>query len=637
MRSFPDSGELARALLEALPDALVVVDTDGLIVAVNAHGLELLGYTEAELLGQPVELLVPERLRAAHRLARGAFDQNPSRRPMAQGRELKARKRDGSELSVQIALNRVHTSSGARVLAVMRETPDHVRAVARALYELEMVLERLPDPVAIHIEGAYAYVNSAWLRVLLYGSANELLGRTLLDSVHPEDRELIQRRQSAHQAGRADATEVRWLAKDGSPVALDVPQSIDLLYRGQPATLVVAHDVRERRRLEAALALGDRLVTVGTLAAGVGHEINNPLQCVSMNLELMRNELQAISRGAAPPVRANDLLEMTADALQGTERIGKIVLGLQTFARGERERLVELDLASVLELSINLTRNELRHRLRLETQLQTTPRIFADESRLAQVFINLLLNAAQAMAHRPADQNVLRVSTWTNERGQAVVELRDNGPGMTEAVRSRVFEPFFTTKPIGQGTGLGLSIAYNIVTSLGGQLECESEPGKGASFRVVLPTPSPTARPASGARRIEPAARRARILVAEDESIVASLLERALKSDYDVEIATDGAQALALLLSERDYDVVLCDLMMPNLTGQEVYARATRERPQLADRFVFMTGGTTSATAEAFLAQIPNEKLDKPFSVPGLRGVLERALPRASRSAAGSE
>ncbi|HEX2875208.1 MAG TPA: PAS domain S-box protein [Polyangiaceae bacterium] len=635
MHSFPDSGELAQALLEALPDALVVVDSAGLIVGVNAHGLELLGYDEMELLGQSVELLVPEQLRPAHRLARRAFAQHPSRRAMAQGRELKARKRDGSELSVQIALNRVDTSSGARVLAVMRETPDHVRAVARALYELEMVLERLPDPVAIHIEGAYAYVNSAWQRVLLYGSANELLGRNLLDGVHPDDRELVQRRQSAHQAGCADATEVRWLAKDGSVVALDVPQSIDLLYRGQQATLVVAHDVRERRRLEAALALGERLVTVGTLAAGAGHEINNPLQCVSMNLELLRNELQAIAKGSAP-VRAHDLLEMTADALHGAERIGKIVLGLQTFARGERERLVELDLASVLELSFNLTRNELRHRLRLDTDLQTTPRLLADESRLAQVFINLLLNAAQAMAHRPADQNVLRVSTWTNERGQAVVELRDNGPGMTDAVRSRVFEPFFTTKPIGQGTGLGLSIAYNIVTSLGGLLECESEPGKGASFRVVLPTLVATAHTA-GARRLDPAARRARILVAEDETIVASLLERALKSDYDVEIATDGAQALALLLSERVYDVVLCDLMMPNLTGQEVYARATRERPQLAGRFVFMTGGTTSVAAEAFLAQIPNAELDKPFSVPGLRGVIDRALLRPPRSAAGSE
>lgn len=636
MDSCLDSGELGKRIIDGLPDALVVVDSAGRVAGVNVQSLELLGYTEAELLGQPVELLVPERLRERHRLMRSAFDKVPSRRPMAEGRELWARRRDGSEISVQIALSRVETSSGPLVLVVLRETPDHVRAIARALHELEMVLECLPDPVAIRIDDSFAYVNSAWLRVLGYGSANELFGRPFLESVHPEDRAaMVERMQGVERAGESNARELRLLAKDGSVVALDVPKAIALTYRGQHAALVVAHDVREQKRLEAALALGERLATVGTLAAGVGHELNNPLQYVSMNLELLRDELQR-SAGGSPSNRFRDLLALITDALSGAESIRKIVLGLRTFARGERAELVELDLTTVLELSFNLTRNELRHRMTLETDFEPTPRILADESRLAQVFINILMNAAQAMAGRPADQNVLRVSTWTDARGWAVVELRDNGPGMSDAVRSRIFEPFFTTKPVGKGTGLGLSIAYNIVTALGGQIECESWPGTGTAFRIALPVSSQTARPASGARRLEPAARRARILVVEDEPVVASLLERVLKSDHDVDMAADGFEALSLLTTDNDYDLVLCDLMMPNLTGQELYSRVTRERPQLARRFVFMTGGTTSEAAEAFLAAIPNEKLYKPFTVPVLRSVVSHSLQLQLLSATGS-
>lgn len=637
MHSFLDSGEVGREFIEALPDALVVVDSAGRIAGVNGQGLELLGYTEAELLGQPVELLVPERLRRGHQLKRHAFDQAPGRRPMAEGRELRARRRDGSEVSVQIALSRLDASSGPLVLVVLRETPDHVQAVARALHELEMVLEYLPDPVAIRIGDTFAYVNSAWARVLGYDSPAELMGRPVVESVHPDDRaKLAERMQGTHRAGESAGRELRLLSKDGSAVFLEVPNSIALLYRGQQATLVVAHDFREQRRLEAALALGERLATVGTLAAGVGHEINNPLQYVSMNLELLRSELRTLADGS-PSGRFRDLLEMTTDALRGAESIRKIVLGLHTFARGEREALVELDLPAVLEFAFNLMRNELRHRVRLETAFEPTPRILADESRLAQVFVNLLMNAAQAMAERPAEQNALRVSTWTDELGRAVVELRDNGPGMSDAVRAHIFEPFFTTKPVGQGTGLGLFTAYNIVTALGGQIDCESEPGAGTSFRVALPAASRTVRPASGTRRLEPATKRSRILVVEDEPVVASLLQRVLKSDHDIDLAADGVEALALLAEGRNYDVVLCDLMMPKLNGQELYARVTRELPQLTPRFVFMTGGTTSEAAEAFLDAIPNEKLHKPFTVPELRGVVARALEARPLPAVGSD
>lgn len=752
LRDFLSSEQLGLALINALPDALFVVDAAGSIVAVNATALELLGYAESELIGQPVEMLIPERLRAQHAQARHRFVEQPSQRSMAQGRELKALRRDGQELSAQIALSPVKYQATLLVLVAVRETPDYVRAlreaeeryrsalehapdavfvadlsgryievnsaackmlgytreqllgktimdlippedlprlaearrkllqpgtadvtewslmradgvalpvevsamihpdgrwqafardvserkragaaVARALRELETVLETLPDPVAIRIGELFAYVNPAWLRILGYADPRELIGKKVLDSIHPNDVAIASARLTVPAAkGQGDTTELRMLAKDGSAVPLDFPPSLELHYHGEPARMVVAHDRREEKRVAAALATRERLVTVGTLAAGVGHELNNPLQSVSMNLELLREELRNVA-GGSPSARYRELVDMADDALRGAERIRKIVIGLHTFSRGEREEQSLLDVRSVLELSLNLAQNELRHRARVELDFEPVPPVMADESKLAQVFINLLVNAVQAMPERPAEDNEVRVVTRADEQERVVVEIRDNGSGMAPEVRSRIFEPFFTTKPVGMGTGLGLAISYNIVTSLGGQIECQSETGVGTTFRVVLPR----AREAvhrSGLRQLAPPTLRGRILVVEDELTVARLLERVLSRDHVVDLAADGVGALERLSLRRDYDIVLCDVMMPRMNGMELFESVSRQYPELAERFVFMSGGATRPDVQAFLDSVTNEKLYKPFSVPSVKALVGRLL-EANRAA----
>jgi PAS domain S-box-containing protein len=743
---FLSSEGLGMALINALPDALFVVDAGGRIVAVNATGLELLGYDESELIGQAVEVLIPERLRASHAQARHQFVEQPSQRSMAQGRELKALHRDGRELSVQIALSPVRRDETPLVLVALRETPDYVRtlreaeeryrsaleqapdavfvadlngryievnsaacrmlgytreqllgktimdlipsedlprlaqtrsrllqpgeaevtawtliradgaplpvevsamihpdgrwqafardvserkraeaALALALHELETVLETLPDPVAIRIDDLFAYVNPAWLRILGYSNPSELIGTKVLDSIHPDDHAIASTRAAAALPEEVTSVvELRMRAKDGSLVPLDFPPSLALHYHGKPARLVVAHDRREEKRVAAALATRERLVTVGTLAAGVGHELNNPLQSVSMNLELLRDELQTVA-GTLPSTRYRELLQMTHDALRGAERIRKIVMGLHTFSRGERDEQSLLDPRAVLELSISLARNELRHRVRVELDLEPVPSVMADESKLAQVFINLMINAVQAMPDRPAEDNVIRIATYEDPEGRAVIEVADNGVGMVPEVRRRVFEPFFTTKAIGKGTGLGLAISYNIVTSLGGQIECESSPAVGTTFRIVLP-PARAAAHRSGLRPLVPTPHRGRILVVEDEPIVARLLQRVLSVEHDVDVATDGGDALEGLSRRQDYDVVLCDVMMPRMNGMELFAQISRKYPQLAERFVFMSGGATRPDVDAFLDSVANEKLFKPFSLPSVKAVVSRLL-----------
>jgi PAS domain S-box-containing protein len=634
MRQFVDSGELTNALFDALPDALVLVDERGRIADVNARVVDLLGYAGTELLGQPVELLIPDQQRVAHALASEAYWKNPTRRPMAAGRDLIARHKNGSAVSVLIALSPLAARDRRYVVAVLRETPDDLRALRTAEERYRSAIEQAPDAVFVaDLEGRYTDVNSAACRMLGY-TRHELIGRTIMSLLPADDlARLAASRTQLLKPGEVQVSEWTLIRADGVRLPVEVSAKIHPDGRWQ----AFARDISDRKRLEAALGERDRLATVGTLAAGVGHEINNPLQHVTMTLELLREELTAVSNELSTD-RLTELLELVTDARQGAERIAKIVRGLHTFARGEREESADLNVVSVLELSLSLTRNQLRPHVRLFTELRPTPMVFCDESRLVQVFINLLTNAAQAMADRPVARNALHVCSWTDELGRAVVEVRDTGPGMTADVRARIFEPFFTTKPVGQGSGLGLAIAHSIVASLGGELSCKSQLGVGSTFRVTLPqSPQNDAPSNAKPRQSGSVPRRGRILVVEDDPVVASLIERALKADHYVERAADGLEGLALLSSQPAYDIILCDLTMPHMTGIELYQRVARERPEVAENFVFMTGGATGG-AQEFLDSVPNEKLAKPFSIQALlslaaallhRRVAERAPARA--------
>ena len=236
--------------------------------------------------------------------------------------------------------------------------------------------------------------------------------------------------------------------------------------------------------------LSDRLASVGTLAAGIAHEINNPLACVVANLELMAEELRALAIGH-PASRWQDLEQMTREARDGAERVKHIVLGLRAFSRVDTDNRVVLDVRKVLDLAIELTGSELRHRARLVKDYQELPPIEADEGRLGQVFVNLLVNATQALPEGQADRHEIRVATTTAPDGRALIEIQDSGPGIPGELLSRIFDPFFTTKPIGVGTGLGLSICHSLVTALAGEITVASTPGAGATFRVYLPAARP--------------------------------------------------------------------------------------------------------------------------------------------------
>jgi CheY-like chemotaxis protein/anti-sigma regulatory factor (Ser/Thr protein kinase) len=310
--------------------------------------------------------------------------------------------------------------------------------------------------------------------------------------------------------------------------------------------------------------------------------------------------------------------------VDGGTRIRRVVRDLLTFAQGNAEHHMLVDLRGVVESATQMAWHEICHRARFSKILAEVPLVEANEARLRQVFLSLLVNAAQAIPEGQADRHEVRVATRTDEHGDAVVEVTDTGVGISPDDLERVFDPFFTTKGFDR-TGLGLAIAHGTIKSLGGDIGVTSTEGRGTTFRVVL-------RPADRRRNSEPASSREvsvsvrhRLLIVDDDLLVARALARALSEDSDVEISTDAPQVLARFARGENYDVILCDLMMPVVSGMDLYAEVVRRDPRMASRFVFMTGGAFTPRAQAFVQSIVNPCLQKPLDMSQLRRIVSRA------------
>jgi two-component system NtrC family sensor kinase len=345
---------------------------------------------------------------------------------------------------------------------------------------------------------------------------------------------------------------------------------------------------------------------------------------VLSNLHLTREEIDA-DREAGWAERARQQLD---EAIQGATRMQHIVRDLKTFSRVDDEQQGNVNVEGVLESSINMCWNEIRHRATLVREFGDTPPVDANESRLGQVFLNLLINAVQAMPERPVSVNRITVRTYTDDEGFAVAEVIDNGAGIEADRVTRVFDPFFTTKGVSEGTGLGLSICRNIVRDAGGTIDVRSAVGQGTTFTVRLPASTRTHAPlATQAPPTAAVGAKARVVVVDDEPLVGRSIRRALRN-HDVEVYSSGQEAIERLCSDAPFDLVFCDLMMPEVSGMEVYAKVAAERPELVSRFVFMTGGAFTAKARDFLKDTAVACLEKPFELRQIRDlVAERAKP----------
>jgi two-component system, cell cycle sensor histidine kinase and response regulator CckA len=479
-----------------------------------------------------------------------------------------------------------------------------------------ILIEGVPEPAAIQRDGHIVYANAALVSSLGFEQPRELVGRRLEEFILDES-------PSAEGPPVLMTGERRLKRRDGKVRVAELA-SLPVLFDGQPAVVCIARDVTEQRQLQTRLGLADRMASMGTLAAGIAHEINNPLSFVITNLGFLSDELAREQR--------EEVRSMLAEAREGAERVRRIVRQLKTFSRPDEERLEPVDPHAVLDSAVILAANEIKHRARLRREYGPVPRVLGNEGRLCQVFLNLVVNAAQAIPEGAVERHEIRLVTRLGGDGRVVVEIRDTGGGIPQEVLGRIFDPFFTTKPVGVGTGLGLSICHGIVTSMSGDISVESEPGHGTTVRVVLPVARaqgvPEEKPAQAAPT--PSTRRGRVLIVDDEPAVGRALRRILR-EHDVELATSGRQALERLKADSHFDVVLCDVMMPDLGGKDLYEAVRSAGMGLEERFIFVSGGAFTPGARDFLARVPNVTLEKPFDEVAVKRVVrERVMSLAA-------
>jgi nitrogen-specific signal transduction histidine kinase len=395
----------------------------------------------------------------------------------------------------------------------------------------------------------------------------------------------------------------------------------------------------EPRRSSRPPAAEDHVAALGTIAAGVAHEINNPLAWVAANIEFALERLRArwaaaLDEGDEAAAEIAELVEALQEAHGGTRRIATIVRDLRAVSRAHDDTRTPVDVRRALSTSVSIAFPSIRHRARLVEDYGPCPTVLANDARLGQIFLNLLVNAAEAIPEEDdPEAHLIRVSTATDGRGHAVVAISDDGVGIAEEIRSRLFEPFFTTKAPGRGTGLGLPITRRLVEGLGGEIEVESSVGVGTTFRISLPPSKEETAPGPVRRSSLPAARGPRrILVVDDEPQVGSALRRLLSSFgprlskskvHEVDVETSGERALARFEQGERWDVVLCDLLMPRPDGQGIHAAIAAVDPAQAARIVFMTGGVPRGRHRAFLDSVPNVCLAKPFDREALRAIVE--------------
>ena len=609
-----------RSLVERSLDAFFVKDLDGRYQFINPSGAAYLGMRVEEVLGKTdAEVFSEDTAEDIMRMDRKVLEggepitYQPTRDDFGDSRAFLTTKYPFHDRFGKLA----------GLMGVSHDVTAWIKAQERARHSdasFRRLVEASPDLVVVHEGGSVVYANPSAVVALGCETMDELEGTHLLDLVRPTDREMV----SMEETGEFSPTtlisrvqEVGLTRRDGEVVQAEIVE-LDVHWEGMLAQALLARDITERRQLEAQLAQADRLASVGTLAAGVAHEINNPLTYVI-------HHLQEIERGVAAHDGA--LSKLAGEAAAGAQRIRTIVKDLMLFARHEQGGVGvggAVDVHELLEKAIQLGFNQIRHRARLVRDFGDVALVSGDPGRLSQIFLNLLVNAAQAITVGDAENNEIRVTTRSGD-GEVSVEVRDTGTGIPDAVRERIFEPFTTTKGVGEGTGLGLWICHSLVTAAQGRIDCETELGTGTAFTVHLPLALGQVLPRADVTRID-AGRLPpglRVLVVDDEVLIGRLIQAGLADEADVVAVTSGREALELLQVDETFDVILSDLMMPDVTGMELHACLEANAPHLADRMVFMTGGAFTPEDRRFLDGVEGRRVAKPFSMADIRRAIE--------------
>ena len=616
------------------------VDDEATVTSLSAGGLclhsrmaspELIGRTVEVELTLPTE--VPNKLRCSVEVCWVA----PS---------------DGDGESTGMGVRFVDLDDGAR-----RSVLEHCRQQLRWLLEVSQhkyhfFFEHSAD-VAMLLDAAGRIREvSAHGAELLGRPTGELVGMSVEQLLDPESREALRHAVAKlHAEGRARLP-VHFRLASGRTLAVDLHLVSLTLADLTVGVILVAHDLpaRERvhdqqRELERRLFQADKLATIGQIAASVAHDINNPLAYMHTNLQQLGDYVEPIGRalraqqalldgdadaGAAEflGVIHAELGELVEDTLEGCRRIRDIMRELHDFSRVDSGGKVRIDVNAAVETALRIVKNLIKHRATLKRDLGAgLPTFYGNFGRLSQVLINLLTNAVQAFsAHDPAGNEVFVRTRMLD--GQIHVEIGDNGAGIAAAALPHIFEPFFTTRRDDGGTGLGLAIAHENTETLGGTLQVVSELGRGSRFLLTLPAKTPSRPSHTSSAPTSPRQRGAvhRVLMIDDEPALLRSLRRVLAREYHVTMTVSPKEALDLAALD-DFDVILCDVMIPEMDGLRFFAELARLRPHLARRVLFMTGGTFSESERAELQGLGCPVLRKPIDAEVLLRAVAETMP----------
>ncbi len=484
-----------------------------------------------------------------------------------------------------------------------------------------------------------------------------LIDQPLTRFIVDEDQDLYYlHRKKLFATGKPQAYELRMKQIDDDRICVRVEATLAAGKAGEePNCRITLSDITEEKRLRTQLALADRLSCVGLLAASMGHEVNNPLTYLLYNLDTLAEDLPAIAKRLTPPnvstarneegsrlvtllaearTELGEMSERARSAAEGARRIRNLVKGMREFSRVDEEHINPLSLNSLIEAALTITAKEISARARLVKDLGPVQKVSANHGQMCQVFLNLLVNAAHSIEEGQVDDNQISVRTWS-EDGDVLAEISDTGVGIPTDNLDKIFDPFFTTKPIGSGTGLGLSICMKIVSALGGTLSVQSKVGVGSTFTVRLPTVVPSADSESPVAidvdtRVEDVSPRGRILIIDDETLVCDALVGMLK-EHETVVAASGKEGRSILVEDTEFDAILCDLMMPGLSGMDLFLWLKDRDPDTANRVVFITGGAFTPKTQEFLAAVNPPTLDKPFDSSRLRANISTLIHKARR------
>src|ERR1035438_10265003 len=647
---------LSTVLLETLPDAVIAVDHDGTIVQVNSKAQELFGYDRDELIGQKVEILVPESYRRQHHHHRQTFAQTPKTRRMGADLDLYGRRRNGSEFSVEISLSPVSTEKGAFVLSAIRDISDRKRIAEELRRANEELHRRTTEQLGEYRSRLASIIDSSQDAILskdldgtitswnkgaerIYGYAPEEVVGKHISLLTPSDRphEIPEILRKIARGERIENHESVRVTKDGRH--LDVSVSVSPL-RNAAGDIVgasaIARDITTQKRAEGQLRQSQKMEAIGRLAGGVAHDFNNILGIINACAEFLRDRIDP----------AEEHLRYVENIKKGTERGSALTRQLLTFSRSSsvQPRILDLNerLRDVSKLLRPLMGDDVEVLIVSKSPVAV---VEADPGQLDQIVVNLAVNARDAMPRGGKFILETRSERFDEDfAGQnqnmpagkyVLLAVSDTGTGMDPAVVSRIFEPFFTTKEIGKGTGLGLATVYGIVKQSAGHILVYSEPGHGTTFKIYLPSADDKIGlgSTSASEVVSPRARSATILLVEDDEIMRGLTRQMLREHgYAVVEADDGKSALEWVQAHSDpIDLLLTDVVMRRISGPELVEALQDSQPNL--RVVYMSGYTGELIAEREVLKRGLTLLEKPFSRTTLLNTIHATL--ASDNGAG--